>query len=286
MFKVCKQQLILTFSSPKIYIALVIGCVMQVLAAMPLLEFSYVLGVPLSLYEAFVYFNTDAYTASVAFLGVVLLVSDIPFSTEVETYTLIRISKKTWCMGKALYLLAICTIYYLVIAAVGMLYISANAYTGNIWSQALLAMVNYPNADIVAQSDVYFPYGHILLGLNPLGAFGSSLLLSVGYAFMMSLFIFLFNLTFSHKLSYIAAMIVHTVGYIMATLLLSSYYIKFSPLANSLLMYHAIGNYYGGLYFTIPQSLLAFAVITLALIIFIIRGIRRYNFNITVGAKS
>ena len=286
MFKVCKQQLILAFSSPKIYIALIVGCIMHLISAMPLLEFSYELGKTLSIYESFIYFNCDTYTASAAFIGILLLVSDIPFSTEVETYTLLRISKRKWCMGKVLYLLSICTIYYLIVSIAGMLYISANAYMGNIWSESLLTMAKYPNAEIVLNSNVHFPYNHILLGFDPLGAFVSSLILSIAYSFTVSLFIFLFNLKFSHKLSYVIAMMVHILGYIIATLLTSHFYMRFSLLGNSLLMYHSIGDYYNQLYFTVPESLLVFGIIALVLIFFIVREIRKYNFNITVGAKS
>ena len=286
MFKVCKQQLILVLSSPKIYIALIIGCIMHLISAMPLLEFSYELGKTLSIYESFIYFNCDTYTASAAFIGILLLVSDIPFSTEVETYTLLRISKRKWCMGKVLYLLSICTIYYLIVSIAGMLYISANAYMGNIWSESLLTMVKYPNAEIVLNSNVYFPYNHILLGFNPLRAFVSSLVLSIAYSFTVSLFIFLFNLKFSHKLSYVIAMMVHILGYIIAALLTSYFYMRFSLLGNSLLMYHSIGDYYNHLYFTVPESLLVFGILALVLIFFIVREIRKYNFNITVGAKS
>ena len=107
MFKICAHQFRQAFFSPRLYLALILGCTIQIISVFPLLDFSKAMGEPLGIFEAFIYFNTDTYTATCAFLGAVLMVSDIPFSSQNETYTLLRVSRKTWVAGKVLYLLGI-----------------------------------------------------------------------------------------------------------------------------------------------------------------------------------
>ena len=69
------------------------------------------------------------------------MVSDIPFSSQNETYTLLRVSRKTWVAGKVLYLLGISAVYYLVLFIAGALFISENAFVANIWSLPLTVLV-------------------------------------------------------------------------------------------------------------------------------------------------
>lgn len=82
MFKICKHQFRQAFLSPRIYLAILLGCSIQIISAFPLLEYSSAMGKPLGILEAFIYFNCDIYTAACVFLGIVLLVADIPFSTQ------------------------------------------------------------------------------------------------------------------------------------------------------------------------------------------------------------
>lgn len=84
MFKICAHQFRQAFLSPRLYLALILGCTIQIISAFPLLDFSKAMGEPLGIFEAFIYFNTDTYTATCAFLGVVLMVSDIPFPARTK----------------------------------------------------------------------------------------------------------------------------------------------------------------------------------------------------------
>ena len=77
MFKICAHQFRQAFFSPRLYLALILGCTIQIISVFPLLDFSKAMGEPLGIFEAFIYFNTDTYTATCAFLGAVLMVSDI-----------------------------------------------------------------------------------------------------------------------------------------------------------------------------------------------------------------
>ena len=120
MFKICRHQLRMACSSVRFYIALFIGCAIHIVGIMPLLEYAEGIGRPLGLLEGFVYFCCERYTTSAVFLGIVFLVSDIPFSSENETYTLLRVSRKKWLAGKIMYLLCVCLLFYMTIFFAGM----------------------------------------------------------------------------------------------------------------------------------------------------------------------
>lgn len=286
MFRICRHQFGQAFSSPRVYIALLLGCVIQIISSMPLLEFSKQLGKPLNIFDSFIYFNCDTYTVAAAFLGILILVADIPFSTQNETYTLMRVSRRKWVSGKILYLFCACIVYYAVIMLAGMLFIAENAYVANSWSEPIYYLAKNVNPAIAADAGVYFPYSRVLL-LSPLQAVAASFILSVAYSFVMSLFIFWLNLKLPRILSFAAAMMIHVLGYLLAVLFTSRYYMRFSLLGNSLLMYHDIQNVYNGKVFTtLPQSFMIFSVLALVLSALIMIAIRKYDFRITVGTKQ
>jgi len=286
MFKICTHQFKLTLSSPRTYIALFFGCAIQIISAMPLLEYSKALDRPMCIFDSFIYFNCDIFTASAAFLGMMLFVSDIPFSGQNETYTLLRVSRWKWTLGKVLYLLCACTAYYLIVVVVGMLYIAENAYIANFWSEPICFLIRNPDSQIALDSNVYFPYSHVLI-LTPLKAATTSFGLSVAYIFVMSLFFFWFNLKFPRVISYVFSIMIHVMGYLIVTLFLSPIFVKFSLFGNSLLMYHNIqGNSNDSIFTTLPQSFLIYCSCVVLLLFFIIKAVRKYDFKITVGTKQ
>ena len=272
MFKICRHQLRMALASLRFYIALFMGCAIQIVGIMPLLEYAQGMGKPLSLLEGFVCFSCERYTISAVFLSIVFLVSDIPFSSENETYTLLRVSRKKWLAGKVLYLFCACVLFYLVVLLAGMAFLSADAYVGNFWSEPFYYL--YQNS-----------YPHVLL-LRPLQAVLIAISLNVAYGFTMSLFLFFCNLKLPKTLGYAVTMLLHAVFYMILSAFQSSYYARYSLLGNSLLMYHSIGGQYSELLLPLSQSFFVFGVTIAVLIILIFIGIRKYDFRITVGAKQ
>lgn len=107
MFRVCSHQLKISLCSPRIYIAVFAGIVIQIVSLISFLDFSKTIGKPLCVFESITYSNCDLYAPVALFLAVLVLVSDIPFTSQSETYTLLRISRKKWIAGKVLYLVSI-----------------------------------------------------------------------------------------------------------------------------------------------------------------------------------
>ena len=286
MFKVFARQFRYSLSSARVYVALLIGVVSQIICIMPLLDFSKSVNQPLCIFEGFIYFNCDLYAAFAASLGVILLMSDIPFSTQNETYTLLRISRRKWLLGKLLYLLCASVLYYVVVFVFGAVFILENAYCGDSWSQLMQMLAKGGGASYAAGYNVYFPYGNILLSLSPAKAAVISLALNVCYSCLMSLVIFWLNLKFHRTLSYFAAIMFHVANYVFIAVLPMKALLRVSLFGNSLLMFHQFdGSARAEQYFTLPQSFLLFGVTALFLYILLLRAIKRYDFRITVGTR-
>ena len=64
MFKIFRHQLRMAFASPRFYISLFMGCVIQIVGIMPLFDYARGVGKPLSILEGFVYFSCERYTIS------------------------------------------------------------------------------------------------------------------------------------------------------------------------------------------------------------------------------
>lgn len=282
MFKICRHQMRMVLTSPRLYISLFMGCAVQIIGIMPLLEYAEGVGKPLCVLEGFIYYSCERFTTSAVFLCIVFLVSDIPFSSENETYTLLRVSRKRWLAGKVLYLFSACTLYYFVILLVGMAFLSTNAYTGNFWSEPFYYLAQGMD---IGDYSAYFPYPHILL-LKPLCAVSIAIALNVAYGFTMSLFLFFCNLKLPRALGYAAVMLLHAIFYMILSTFQSHYYARYSLLGNSLLMYHSVNGEYGELLPSFLQSFLAFGAAIVILTILVFKGIQRYDFRITVGTKQ
>ena len=282
MFKICRHQLRMALASPRFYVALFMGCAIHIVGIMPLLEYAKGIGKPLSLLEGFVYFSCERYTIAAVFLCIVFLVSDIPFSSENETYTLLRVSRRKWLAGKVLYLLCVHSLYYLAVLLAGMAFLSGNAFVGDFWSEPVYYLAQ--GLDL-GEYNAYFPYPHVLR-LRPLQAVLAAVLLHVAYGFTMSLFLFFCNLKLPRTLGYAVTMLLHAVFYMMLSVFQSSYYARYSLLGNSLLMYHSIYGEYKELLPSLGQSFLVFGIAAAALLIFIFQAIQKYDFRISVGTKQ
>ena len=79
MFRVCSHQLKISLCSPRIYIAVFAGIVIQIVSLISFLDFSKTIGKPLCVFESITYSNCDLYAPVALFLAVLVLVSDIPF---------------------------------------------------------------------------------------------------------------------------------------------------------------------------------------------------------------
>lgn len=287
MFKICLHQLKHSLISPKFYAALIIGIAVQLVTTVPLFDYAKSIGEPLCIVDGFLFANSDFFSVAAASLGIVLLVADIPFSAQNETYTLMRVSRRRWICGKCLYLFVACGIYYSVMFLSSSLYIAENAFFKNAWSQPLYILSQDNSGRYLSEFGIYYRYPHLLAEYTPFRAFFTSISLSTCYAFVLSLLIFLLNLKMNTSMGYFIAIMYHFLNYFMVTIIPTAVLQKFSLLAHTSLNFH----YYESIESThdllqISQSYVLMLCVSILLIFLISLAVKKYDFKITVGTKQ
>ena len=281
MIKVCLNQIRNVFISPRFYIAIIIGCIMQIVSLIPLSDYADAINKQLCIFEGFIYFNCDIYITSAAILASFIMVSDVPYALNSELFPIIRLSRKKWLLGKCLYLFSVCVIYYCIIAFCGGLFLMKNSYIGNVWSTPIINLSNDTYGSLYAIYKTYFPYSHILQ-LNPIVAFTLCFLLSILYAYTLSLILFYLNLIFTRKTSFFLGIMFHVINYVFVAILPPVNYKRISLLANSMIVYHNIGNSSIGKQFpSIPQSICVFASIITLFVVLLLYTIKKYDFRLS-----
>lgn len=287
MFRICVHQLKHAFVSPKFYTALLIGIVVQLVTTAPLYEYASAIGEPLCVVDGFLFFNSDFFSVAAASLGTVLLVADIPFTSQNETYTLLRVSRRKWICGKSLYLLCICAIYYIVMFFTSVIYIADNAYLKDIWSQPLYILTQDSSGTYLSQYGLYYRYPYLLSAYKPFQAFSTSMLMSVVYAFVLSQFIFWLNLKFSSSMGYFIAIMYHFMNYFMVTIFPTTVMQKYSLLAYTSLNYHRYELIESSHHLlSVSQCLILLMVVSVTLFALVTKAVNKYDFKITVGARQ
>ncbi len=286
MFKICRRQFANSLLSPRFYIALLVGITVQSLNIVSLLEFTEVIGESACITDGFLLFNNDIFSLAASSLGIIILVSDIPFSSQNETYTLLRITRVEWVAGKILYLFCACVIYYTVVFLSGVVLLAGNIYCSNRWSQPIYLLATDASGSLQAQFGLSYPE-YILTYFTPIQASLLCMIYSIAYAFVLSLVIFWLNLKCSTAVGYFFSIMFHVLNYFMTVIFPTSAFCKYSLLANSSLRYHRFEVYpqsHGLL--TIEQSCLAFFATELLLLILIYFAVKKYDFKITIESSQ
>lgn len=287
MFKICMHQLRHALVSPKFYTAILIGVVVQLITSVPLYDYAETIGEPLCIVDGFLFSNSDFFSVAAASLGIILLVADIPFTSQNETYTLMRVSRRRWICGKLLYLFCVCGIYYFIMFLASAVYFAENAYISNVWSQPLYILTQDNAGQYLAEYGIYYRYPYLLSEYTPFTAFLISLTLSVCYAFVLSQFVFWLNLKLSTSMGYFIAIMYHFLNYFMVAIIPTAVLQKFSLLAYTSLNYHFYNDVENTKnLLTIPQSFAVLFFISILLSVFVSRAVKRYDFKITVGTKQ
>lgn len=85
--------------------------------------------------EPFIWTFGDSNSILLSSLLLLLLFADMPFLSAGTPFYLMRIDRKTWVLGQALYVALATTIYLMFILAATSLVCMANAFPGNMWSK-------------------------------------------------------------------------------------------------------------------------------------------------------
>mgnify|MGYP004478736467 FL=1 len=285
MFKICMAQLHRTFRCPRFYIAAFLGCIMQIISILPLERFAKSVGVPLCVFEGFIYLNCDTFILSATALAAVIMISDIPFSSGNEIFPLLRISRREWLFGKCLYILIVCFIFYGIVFSSSALCVLDQVYVKNQWSKPFQMLSRDVGGILCERYGLHMPY--IDMGsFTPAWAFMNCMGLSVAYVFSLSLVIFACNMMFKKGISFFLGFLFHVANYMFTAIMPGTLYKKLAFLANSQLIYHHIrGGPTEGTYPSLGISWLMYIVFITVLLLLLGQLVKRYDFKMSIEKK-
>lgn len=245
-------------------------------------------GTAMQILEPFIWTFGDADSILLSSLLLLLLFADMPFIGPATPFYLMRISRKIWLIGQAVYILAASFLYLLFTLAATALVCMKQSFVGNMWSETA-AILGYSSAGqkvalptFVKTLEMSHPYAcaaviFLLMMLYMLFLMSVMLLfhLKKGQAggvvsiFALSLYGFLLNpktiktvLGLSDEQMYRANA---AVGWL-------------SPLNHAVYSMHSFG------YDLLPalwQTYLVFAVLIIVFLVLSLRAVRGYSFQFT-----
>lgn len=170
------------------------------------------IGASAQVFEPYILMASEAYICLPLTLGLVLMLSDAPFTSEHITYVGLRVTRIQWIIAQCLYVFISCLVYQAVILLFTLLLTAGNGYVGNVWSTTLLRIAK--DAGFGAKHALSFPHPQFLVRYAPHQALAISFALQTAYGFVLSMAMFFLNLMFHRGVGIGAALLLHQLGYI------------------------------------------------------------------------
>ena len=274
--------------NPRIAITFCLASVLCFLLSDKAVKFAKEYDTTMQLVEAFVWTFGDSNSILLSSLLLLLLFADMPFISSGTPFYLMRIDRRTWLMGQALYI-ALATLFYLVFILVSTsLVCMRQSFVGDVWSETA-AILGYSGA---GQAVALPALVKTLEMSTPYVCMGTIFLLMLLYTLLMAFVMLLFNL----KKGQLAG-IVSVFAFSLFGFLLNPQTIKAIFRLPDELMYkanvavgwlsplnHATYHMHNFGYDLLPrlwQTYLIFALLIVLCFLLSLRAVRNYNFNFT-----
>ena len=131
--------------NPRIILTFCLAFVLCFLLSDKAVKFAKDYDTTMQLVEAFVWTFGDSNSILLSSLLLLLLFADMPFITPGTPFYLMRIDRKTWVAGQAVYIVASTFLYMLFILAATSLVCMRQSFIGNLWSETA-AILGYSGA--------------------------------------------------------------------------------------------------------------------------------------------
>ena len=176
--------------NPRIAITFCLAFVLCFLLSDKAVRFAKEYDTTMQIAEAFVWTFGDSNSIMLSTLLLVLLFADMPFISPGTPFYLMRIDRRTWVAGQAVYIALSTLIYLLFILASTSLVCMRQSFIGNMWSETA-AILGYSGAG----QKVALPALVKTLEMSrPYECMGTIFLLMLLYALFMAFVMLLFNL--------------------------------------------------------------------------------------------
>lgn len=274
--------------NPRIFITFALAFILCFLLSDKAVKFAEEYGTTMQLVEAFVWTFGDSNSILLSSLLLVLLFADMPFLSSGTPFYLVRIDRKTWLLGQAVYIAAATAIYLVFILVSTALVCMSNSFIGNLWSETA-AILGYSGAG----QQVALPALVKTLEMStPYACMGTIFLLMLLYALLLVFIMLVFNLYKGQAAGVISVFVFSVYGFILnpqtikAVFQLSDELMYKANVAVGWLspLNHATYHMHNFGYDLLPrlwQTYALFGGLIFLCYFLALHAIRRYNFNFT-----
>jgi hypothetical protein len=274
--------------NPRIYITFALAFILCFLLSDKAVKFALQYETTMQIVEAFVWTFGDSNSILLASLLLLLLFADMPFINAGTPLYLMRIDRKTWLAGQAIYITLATTIYMVFILASTSLICMRQSFIGNMWSETA-AILGYSGAG----KAVALPALVKTLEMSrPYECMGTIFLLMLLYSLLMAFIMLTFNIKKGQLAGVVSVFAFSLFGFLLNPQLLKTMFNLpdelmykanvavgwISPLNQATYHMHNFG------YDLLPRmwmTYVIFAVLIIICFVLALRAIRKFNFNFT-----
>ena len=131
--------------NPRIVLCFCLAFILCFLLSDKAVRFSRTYGSIMQILEPFIWTFGDANSILLSSLLLILLFADMPFISTGTPFMLLRVDRKTWVLGQALYIVSATTVYLLFVLLSTSFVCQSRSFLGNQWSETA-AILGYSGA--------------------------------------------------------------------------------------------------------------------------------------------
>jgi hypothetical protein len=274
--------------NPRIIITFALAFILCFLLSDKAVRFAKEYDTTMQIVEAFVWTFGDSNSILLASLLLLLLFADMPFINAGTPLYLMRIDRKTWLAGQAIYIALATTIYMVFILGSTSLICMRQSFIGNMWSETA-AILGYSGAG----KAVALPALVKTLEMSrPYECMSTIFLLMLLYSLLMAFIMLTFNIRRGQLAGVVSVFVFSLFGFLLNPQLIKTLFQLpdelmykanvavgwISPLNQATYHMHNFG------YYLLPrlwQTYVIFGVLIVVCFVLALRAIRKYNFNFT-----
>jgi len=274
--------------NPRAFITFALAFILCFLLSDKAVNFAQDNKTTMQLVEAFIWTFDDSTSILLTSILMIFLFSDMPFISSGTPFYLMRINRKTWLTGQALYIVLATGIYMAFILVATSLVCMSNSFIGNKWSQTA-AILGYSGAgkavalpSVVKTMEMSSPYA----------CMGTIFILMLLYTLLMAFVMLTFNIMKGQLAGTICVFVFSLFGVVLQPEVIANLFQLpsnlmykanvavgwLSPLNQA--TYHA-HNFGYDLLPRLWQTYVIFGLLIALFFLLTLWSVRRYNFNFT-----
>ncbi len=272
--------------SPRIVITFGLAFVLCYLLSNKAVAFAAENGTTMQILEAFIWTFGDSNSILLSSMLLVLLFADMPFLSPGTPFYLMRLNRRTWLTGQAVYIVLVTGIYLAFILAATSILCMRDSFIGDMWSMTA-AILGYSGA---GQAVALPAYVKTLEMSTPYPVTATIFLLMMLYTLLMVFIMLVFNIKKGQIAGVVSVFAYSLFGFVLDPKTIGSmlqlpdslmYKVNVaigwvSPLNNATYQMHNFG------YDLLPrlwQTYLIFGAAIIFCFLFTLRGIKKYSFQ-------